>query len=73
MAVSNECTWSIIEDQMGKPTAADFREVVERETGIDFCSDSPFDMTRQDWKNLVHYLDTEPETADNSETEGGTE
>ena len=71
--MSNEASWSLLEDQLGKPTAADFRDVVAQETGIDFNSESPYDMTRQDWKNLAHYLKTEVETADTSETEGGTE
>ena len=72
--MTNENTWSVLEDQMGKPTIEDFRERTEQITGIDFEGSEPRFLTWQDWKNLVHFLETEVgDSADTSETEGGTE
>lgn len=70
--MANENTWSVLEDQMGKPTIEDFRERVEQITGIDFEGSEPRFLTWQDWKNLVHFLETGVgDSADNSETQEG--
>lgn len=69
--MTNENTWSVLEDQIGKPTTKDFRERVEQITGIDFEGSEPRFLTRKDWKNLVHFLETEVDSADTSETEEG--
>ena len=50
-------------------TIQDFRERVEQITGIDFEGGKPRDLTWNDWRNLVHFLETEVEDID--ETEGG--
>ena len=70
--MTNENTWSVLEDQMSRPTIEDFREQVEQITGIDFEGSEPRFLTWQDWKNPVHFLETEVgDSADNSGTEGG--
>jgi hypothetical protein len=53
------------------PTIQDYRERAEQITGIDFEGAKPRDLTWKDWKNLVHFLETEVENADTSETQEG--
>ena len=52
------------------PTVKDFRERAEQITGLDFEGAKPRDLTWKDWRNLVHFLETEVgDSADNSATE----
>lgn len=71
VAMDNSGSRSMLEKQISDiRTTGEFRERVEQITGIDFEGAEPHNLRRKDWKNLVHFLETEVgDSADTSETE----
>ena len=72
--MGNAGSRSMLEQRISNTrTTGELRERVEQITGIDFEGAEPHNLRRKDWKNLVHFLETEVgDSADTSETEGDT-